>query len=89
MITPRKLGDIIAFQKCHCQLSAPNLEKYRSMVGELLEAYEDSVSLNLRLLPIEEYKQGKLNDIVEEDTVKKTIVEHLRLREIFQEGRTR
>jgi putative transposase len=71
------------------QVSEPNMEQARAYLGELLTALEDSVALNLRLLPVEEYKQSRDGDTLEADTVAATIKRQEDLLEALQRGRAR
>lgn len=85
-LTPRHLRQIADFAACSCPCSQPNMERARGHLNELLSAFEDSLALNLRLLPVEEYKQ---RDPLEADTVRATIRRQEELLEALGEARAR
>jgi len=71
-LTPKRLAEIAAFADARCPPSAPNMEKARGFLGELIDALSQEKELVLRLLPVEELRQALRGDAIEADTVAAT-----------------
>lgn len=89
MLTPSHLSKIAAFSATKHQASGPNMEMADKYLGELVDALTDSIALNLRLLPVEEYKQAKKGDEIECNTVGATIKKQQEYLAAIYSGRDR
>jgi hypothetical protein len=88
-LTPRALAKIAAFAGCRTQASPPNMEQARQYLGTLLNAYEDQVALNNRLLPVREMELARSGNELEFDTCEATRRRNELLLEAIREGRGR